>query len=296
MMNNEKPHSVLTTYSAGSRDRLALSAWLVMFREILDFRELIRRLVLRSVTGQFRQSFLSYLWIILPPIATACVFTMLQKAKIVNITMPEDGMPYAIFALLGATFWGFFTQIVSMSTNSISAAGMLVTKIYFPREILVLSAVGNAVVNLAIRMVVVALSFVLLGYTPHPACLLFILLLVPMLMLGIGCGLFLAPVNTMMNDVGRMLEFAFQFGMFLAPTVYPTPILDTAESSWQVGLYWLHQINPVSHYLYALHELVQYGTLSFGPGLQASIILSFLVFFTGWRFFHATEPLLAERV
>lgn len=286
----------ITRYVASSRDRLTLAAWIMMFREISEYRELIYRLVVRNVTGQFRQSFLSYLWIILPPVATTVVFTVLQRARIVNITMPEDGMPYAIFALLGATFWGFFTQVVSMATNSISSAGMLVSKIYFPREILVLSAVGNAVVNLAIRMLVVALSFVLLGYAPHPACVWFCLLLIPLLMLGVGCGLFLAPVNVMMNDVSRMLEFAFQFGMFLAPTVYPTPVLETVDSKWQVALYWMHQLNPVSHYLYALHELVEKGTLTFGAGLQASLILSVFVFFAGWRFFHAVEPLLAERV
>lgn len=285
-----------TTYSASNLDRIALGAWRVMVQEIWDSRELIRRLVIRNVAGQFRQSFLGYLWIILPPVATTVIFSLLQEAQIVNIAMPDGSMPYAIFALLGATFWGFFTQVVSMATSSISSAGALVTKIYFPREVLVLSAVGNSMVNLAIRLLIVGLSFVLLAYPPHGASILFLLLLVPMLMLGVGIGLFLAPLNTMMNDISRMLEFAFQFGMLLAPTVYPTPVLTATSTAWQAGLYWLHQINPVSHYLYALHELVQSGTLTFTPGLQISLILSVTIFFAGWRFFHATEPLLAERV
>jgi len=285
-----------TTYDSSNLDRIQLRAWLIMFRELWESRELIHRLVVRNVAGQFRQSFLGYLWIVLPPIATTITFSLLQEAKIVNISLPADGMPYAVFALLGATFWGFFTQVVSMATNSISSAGALVSKIYFPREVLVISGVGNSVVNLAIRLVVVVLTFAILRYPPHPAALWFLVLLIPMMMLGLGIGLFLAPINTMMNDVSRMLEFAFQFGMLLAPTVYPTPIIDAASSTWQVGLYWLHQINPVSHYLYALHELIQHGTLTFTPGLQISLVLSVAVFFAGWRFFHAIEPLLAERV
>lgn len=265
-------------------------------QELWESRELIHRLVVRNVAGQFRQSFLGYLWIVLPPIATTITFSLLQEARIVNISMPAGSMPYAIFALLGATFWGFFTQVVSMATNGISNAGALVSKIYFPREVLVISGVGNSIVNLAIRLVVVLLTFVFLRYLPHTASLFFFVLLIPMLMLGLGIGLFLAPINTMMNDVSRMLEFAFQFGMLLAPTVYPTPVLDASSTAWQVGLYWLHQINPVSHYLYALHDLIQHGTLTFTPGLQISLILSVTLFFAGWRFFHATEPLLAERV
>ncbi|MCZ7590750.1 MAG: ABC transporter permease [Kiritimatiellae bacterium] len=286
-----------TIYEANERDRLSWAAWGAMFRELRDFRELIQRLIVRNVSGQFRQSFLGYLWIVLPPIGTTIVFSLLQRAQVIAITMPEGAMPYPIFALLGATVWGFFTQVVMMATSSISGAGPLVSKIYFPREILVFSAVGNAIVNLLIRLLVVVLTFAALRYLPHWQSISFLLLLVPLTLFGIGVGLFLAPINTMMNDVSRMLEFAFQFGMLLAPTVYPTPVLtDTAAGSWQNLLYWAHHINPVSHYLYALHELVEKGTLSWTPGLIVTVSSSVVVFLLGWRFFHATEPLLAERL
>lgn len=288
--------STETRYDAASRERLSLGAWRVMVRELWDFRELIHRLVLRNVSGQFRQSYLGYLWILLPPIGTTVVFSLLQRAQVVAITMPEGSMPYPIFALLGATIWGFFTQVVTMATSSISNSGALVSKIYFPREILALSAVGNAVVNLLIRLLVVVLSFAALRYVPHLASLGYLLLLIPLTLLGVGIGLLLAPINTMMNDISRLLEFVFQFGLFLAPTVYPTPDPRFATDSWQVVLYWAHQANPVSHYLYALHELVQHGTLTWTPGLLISVVFSVLVFLAGWRFFHATEPLLAERL
>lgn len=285
-----------TIYEAGGRDRLTWAAWRVMCRELWEFRELIQRLVGRNISGQFRQSFLGYLWVILPPIGTTVVFTLLQRAKVIAITMPDGGMPYPIFALLGATMWGFFTQVVSMATTSISSAGNLVSKIYFPREILVFSAVGNAMVNLLIRLVVVVLTFAALRYVPHWQSLAFLLLLAPLTLLGVGIGLLLAPINTMMNDIGRMLEFAFQFGMLLAPTVYPTPELSDSTLGWQNLLYWTHHLNPVSHYLYALHELVQQGTLTWTPGLTTAVSLSVAIFLLGWRFFHATEALLAERL
>ncbi|HMP74775.1 MAG TPA: ABC transporter permease [Kiritimatiellia bacterium] len=265
-----------------------------MVRELWDYRELIYRLVVRNVAGQFRQSFLGYLWIILPPIATTVVFSLLQEAKIVNINLPADGMPYAIFALLGATIWGYFTQVTTMATNSISGAGPLVSKIYFPREVIVLSAVGNAVINLCIRLLVVMLTFVLLRYTPHVEAIGFFVLLIPLTALGIGLGLMLAPLNTMMHDIARLLEFAFQFGLFLAPAVYPTPAM--GGGGLTDALYWLHKCNPVSHYLYALHGLVETGRLVCTTGLTISVTLSFLALLIGWRFFHVTEPMLAERM
>ncbi len=285
-----------TVYEGGGRDRLSFRAWETMFRELWEFRELVHRLVLRNVSGQFRQSFLGYLWVLLPPIGTTIIFSLLQRAQVVAISMPEGAMPYPIFALLGATIWGYFTQVVMMSTCSISNAGALVSKIYFPREILVFSAVGNSIFNLLIRLVVVVFSFAALRYLPHVQSLLFLVLLIPFTLLGVGIGLLLAPINTMMNDVSRMLEFVFQFGMLLAPTVYPTPVLGDSSSTWELALYWAHHINPVSHYLYALHELVEKGTLTWTPGLQVSMAASIAIFFAGWRFFHATEPLLAERL
>ena len=106
----------------------------------------------------------------------------------------------------------------------------------------------------------------------------------------------LAPVNTMMHDISRILELLFQFGMFLAPTVYPTPVLHAVDSSWQTILYLLHNLNPVTHFLDGARSLVEHGALDFGPGFLVSTVLSFLVFATGWRFFHVCEPLLAERL
>ena len=267
-----------------------------MFRELADNRELIHRLVFRNFSAQFRQSFLGYLWVAFPPIATTVVFALLRQAQIINVPMPENAMPYALFALVGTTVWGFFTQVAMMATTSVSNAGSLVSKIYFPREVLVLSAVGNAVINMLIRMAVVILTFALFLYVPHWPAVFAPIMLLPLMALALGMGLFFAPINTMMNDMSRILEFAFQFGMFLAPTVYPTPSLESVTGGWQQALYWLHTLNPVSHILYAINDLIQTGSFHAGPGFVVSVALSFLVLALGWRFFHICEPLLAERL
>lgn len=286
----------VTVYDASGRDRVSARAWLVMFREILDYRELVQRLVSRNFSAQFRQSFLGYLWVAFPPIATTIVFALLRQAQIVNVPMPEHGMPYAVFALVGTTLWGLFTQVTLMATNSIANAGTLVSKIYFPREVLVLSAVGNALVNVLIRFVVVALSFAIFLYTPHWQVVFVPLLLLPIIALSLGLGLLFAPINTMMNDMSRGLEFAFQFGMFLAPTVYPTPDLSVDPGAWQQALFWMHILNPVSHFMYAINDLIQYGSFHCTVGLVLSTAISLLVLMLGWRFFHVCEPLFAERL
>jgi len=288
--------TMVKVYEASGRDRLQLGAWKIMFRELAEYRELIHRLLQRAIAGQFRQSFLGYIWIALPPLATATIFSLLREARIVNVPMPEGAMPYPLFALVGTTWWTFFTQVTMMSTTSVANAGPLVSKIYFPREVIVLSSVGNAVINFGIRLVVVALTFALMGYTPHWQCILALPVLIPLVALGLGLGLFMAPAHAMTSDTGRVLEFLFQFGLFLAPTVYPTPSLSSAGSVWEIALFWLHQLNPVSQFLYATADLIQYGHVTNGPGLVVASGIGFLALAMGWRLFHACEPLIAERI
>lgn len=288
--------NAITVYDASGRDRIALSAWGQMIGELVEFRELIHRLVMRNFTSQFRQSFLGALWIAFPPIATTMVFAVLRQAAIVDIPMEGVRMPYALFALVGVTIWGTFTQVVLAATGAINSGGALVSKVYFPREVLVMSSVGGALIGALIRTAVVLVSFATFLYVPHWQIILVPLVLLPMLFFAVGLGLFFAPVNTMMHDMGRILEFLFQFGMFLVPTIYPTPAIEKAETAWQLGLFWLHRLNPVSYSIDAARALIDTGAYAFGPGYLASAILGFLVFAMGWRFFHVCEPLLAERL
>ena len=295
-MNDHHTSVNTAVYDASGRDRIALSAWRVMFSEIRDCRELIYRLLVRNIAGQFRQSFLGYVWIVLPPLATALVFTLLQRAHIVSVEMTADALPYFLFVMLGSMVWGYFTQFSSMATTSISSAGPLVSKIYFPREVLVISGAGIAVINLLVRLLVFVLALAIAGYAVSWKAVYCLPLMIPLTFLALGVGFVFAPINAMMNDVSRVLEFLFGFGMFLTPAVFPTPELAPETGLSNVVLFWAHHLNPVSYYLYAMHELLETGALTMGPGLVATIIFSFLVFFLGWRFFHICEPLLAERI
>jgi ABC-type polysaccharide/polyol phosphate export permease len=233
---------------------------------------------------------------VVPPLAMAVIFSTLRQAQIVNVPMGNHTMPYVLFALIGTTLWGIFTQVSTTATGSIINAGSLVSKIYFPREVLVLSAVGTVLITSLVRIGMVIVTFVLFRYVPHWQALFIPVVLLPLLALALGIGLILAPLNAMLHDVGRLLEFVLQFGLFLTPIVYPTPALGDVTTPWQSALWWLHNLNPVSHYINAVHSLIETGTVVVYPGLVVSSALGFLVLLVGWRFFHICEPLMAERL
>jgi lipopolysaccharide transport system permease protein len=204
-------------------------------------------------------------------------------------------MPYPLYALVGVTVWSAFTLFTLSAVNSISGGGNLVSKVYFPREVLVLSSLGNALINTLIRLAVVVVTFALFRYVPQPSVLLVPLVFLPMIALALGIGMLLAPINTMMNDMAKVMEFLFTFGMFITPAIYRTP--DLGGGAWSDDvLYWVHTLNPVTHFIEAIRSLIDTGLITMSPGLLASTILSFLMLAIGWRFFHICEPLLAERL
>ena len=293
----------LTVYEAFSPDRVGLDAWRTMLAELWRYRELIQRLVMRNIAGQFRQSFLRYFWVAIPPVATALIFGMLRRSRILNIDVSMGEIPYPLFVLIGTTYWGFFQQVTIMATTSISNAGSLVSKVYFPREVIVFSSVAGALVNLAIRLVVLILAFFVFSYTPHMQILFAPLLFVPLCLLGTGIGLLLAPIDTMMRDMSQALNFLFQFGLFLVPAVYRTPSLSEAYQTigsnhinWKMLVFWAHNLSPVSHMIRTAVSLIENGTVGSWMALSIASICSLLVFLIGWRFFHICEPLLAERL
>jgi ABC-type polysaccharide/polyol phosphate export permease len=116
-----------------------------------------------------------------------------------------------------------------------------------------------------------------------------------MLAMAIGLGMLFAPINTMMQDMSRLVEFIFTFGLFMVPTIYKTPDI-TEASGWQAVIYWVHTLNPISYFMNAVRDLMQTGSFVIGPGFIASSILGFLILAIGWRTFHICEPLLAERL
>lgn len=286
----------LTIYDAANSDRISIRAWKTMFQELWEYRELTQRLVLRNIAGQFRQSFLGYLWIALPPIATTLVFSLLRRSNIVNVPMPEGAMPYALFVLVNTTIWQFFTQLSIQATGSIASGGALVSKIYFPREVLVFSQVGSALINLGVQTLVIIIMLVFLRYIPHWSAFAIPFFLIPVALLSLGIGMLLAPINAMMHDISRMLSFLFQFGMFLSPTVYPTPDPALIVTRWQLVLYWCHTLNPVSHFINAADAAIQGNTIRMGTGFFFATVVSVLIFLIGWRFLHICEPLVAERL
>ena len=205
------------------------------FREIWRYKELLYFFTWRDLKVRYKQTVIGVLWSIFQPFMTMVVFSIFFGTL---LKTPSDGVPYPIFIYTGLLFWQFFSGSLSETSNVLITNQAIITKVYFPRLILPISAVITKFVDFTISAVILMGMMVYYGYTPH----LIGIVVVPLLlgiafMAAIGGGLFLAAVNVKYRDVRFVLPFFIQLLLFLTPVIYPASI---------AGKYsWLLAINPM---------------------------------------------------
>jgi lipopolysaccharide transport system permease protein len=273
-------------YTATGHLGLGLGLWRQMFRELIDSRELTWRLFLRDFSARYRQSVLGYIWAVVPVLMMVVTFTALKSSNVVPIAKTD--LPYPLFVLLGLTVWQLFATGLQGATQSLVNAGSLITKINFPRETLVIAAVGQSVFEFLVRVVLVAAGFLVYRYVPQWTLLLVPLAIAPLLLFTLGLGLLMSLINGVMRDVGQSVSYVLTFWMFLTPVLYPP------ASSGKMAVF--QAINPISPFVIAAQDLATKGYLTRPDGYVIATTVSVVLFFLAWRVFHLTEPRIAERV
>jgi lipopolysaccharide transport system permease protein len=191
-------------------------------KELWNYRELLYFFSWRDLKVRYKQTVIGVLWSILQPLITMLVFTFFF-GKLVGI--PSDGVPYPIFVYTGLLFWQFFSDALNETSNALIANRAIITKVYFPRLILPVSAVLTKFVDFAISSIILVGLMIYYGYTPNLSGLLILpLLLVLTFMSAIGLGLLLSAVNVKYRDVRYALPFFIQLLLFVTPVIYPASI------------------------------------------------------------------------
>lgn len=286
-LQTDRPPSTLTetVYTPDGLRQLGSRIWLVMAVQLWSSRELIWRLIYRDISVRYRQSFLGYVWAVIPAVVTVLIFTYLTEQRVLPIG--KLALPYPVFALWSLSVWQLFAGVLGSATYSLVGAGALVSKINFPKEALVIAAVGTPLFDFLVRMLPVAVVFAWYGVLPPWQALWVPLLLLPLLSLALGLGFFLAVLNLAVRDIGNMVGTLLTFGMFAAPVFYPPPVT--------YPFYLVNVLNPFSPLLIATQDVLAHGALQHVGLFAGSVAFAVLMFLAGWRIFHLTMPRVAER-
>jgi homopolymeric O-antigen transport system permease protein len=252
--------------------------WQIMFQELAESRRLIWLLILRDLSVRYRQSILGYVWAVVPQIATVAVFAFLHSSRVLPIGGTK--IPYIAYSLWGISVWQLFAGCLTNCANTLTTSGSLVTKINFPREALVIAALGQPAFDFVVRLVPVIAVFLWCGVFPSWQSLCMPLVLLPIVLLALGLGFVLSIANLVIRDTANALGTALTIGMFLTPVLYPPPV------RWP--FYLINIVNPLSPLIAASQDLIAGGFLTQPEMFIAGCISSITLVLAGWRAFRIT--------
>ncbi|MDO9399736.1 MAG: ABC transporter permease [bacterium] len=253
-------------------------------KELWQYRELMYFFTWRDLKVRYKQTAIGVAWALFQPFTTMIVFSIFfgNFAK-----MPSDGIPYPIFVYVGLLIWQFFSGALTETSNCLITNQAIITKVYFPRLILPISAVLTKLVDFFIASIILVGMMIYYGYAPNLIGLLILpLLLFISFLAAVGGGLFLAAVNVKYRDVRYILPFFIQTLMFVTPVIYPASI---------AGKYsWILALNPMTGVIKAAHAAMFGNTPINWQLLGISFITTLILFIIGVIYFKKTERYFAD--
>ncbi len=192
-------------------------------RELLHSGDLLRMLVLRHLKIRFAQTAMGALWVVLQPLMTAAIFSVLFG---VFVKAPSDGLPYVVFAYPGMALWTLFSQGFDRGSVSLVSEERLITKVYFPRLVIPLSATLSAMADFLISTVLIFPLCLIFGtpicFTRLPLCLLAV---PPILFLAIAMGILTAALSVRYRDLRQVAPFITQLWLYTTPVVFALSVI-----------------------------------------------------------------------
>jgi lipopolysaccharide transport system permease protein len=207
-------------------------------RELWAYRELLYFLTWRDILVRYKQAVLGVAWAILQPLLTIVVFTMVFNRALK--VQGDPNLPYAVFSFSGLLPWQFFSGALSRSGVSLVGNANLLTKVYFPRLVIPISAVLAGLVDFVISLVVLLVLMAVYGVYPGWEIVFLPLFLILAIITALGVSLWLSALNVLYRDVQHIIPFLVQLWMFVSPVIYS--ISSIPEGPLRV----FYSINPMT--------------------------------------------------
>jgi len=275
--------TIYTTESQMRSPRLLLRS---MVSDIKESRELSWRLFVRDVSAQYRQSVFGVLWAFVPPVITSMIFIILQSRNIVNFG--ETDIPYPVYVLVGTILWQLFAESLNAPLKSVTGAKPILVKINFPRESLIVSAIFLTLFNLSIKLIVLAVIFILFQVPLSWGMLLAPVAIIMLMLLGIALGLLITPLGMLYTDVTTALPVIISLWFFITPVVYPLPE--------QYPYSFISLLNPVTPLLVAARDLLTKGEITNSVSFILVSLFAIITLFVAWVIYRISLPIIIERM
>ncbi|OGX39108.1 MAG: hypothetical protein A3C36_04325 [Omnitrophica WOR_2 bacterium RIFCSPHIGHO2_02_FULL_52_10] len=256
-------------------------------REIFNYRDLLFMLTTRDLRVRYKQAAMGFLWAVFMPIIAVCAGILIKKAMAVVAQRPLE-----IDAIVSITVktlpYTFFISSIRFAVQALVGNSSLVTKIYFPRAVLVLSSIFACMFDfcVAAAVVVILLTVFKVGVSIYLLWAPFLLLL--LVLFTFGLGLILSSANLFFRDVKYVVEIILMFGIFFTPVFFSA----SDFGKWEP----LMLINPIGSILETLNRVVVLHQMPDLFWLSYATLATAAIFTLGMTVFHKMEPLFAENI
>jgi ABC-2 type transport system permease protein len=260
--------------------------------EIYESRELLWNLTLRELRSRYKRSALGWFWSFLNPLATMVIFTIVfgQVLKVKPPVGDPSGVhSYGLYLLCGLLPWNFFSNGVGSSMGGLIGSAGLVRKVWFPREVLVLSAIASLLVTLGIELSLLSVALLVFGAMPLPWLPLLLVYVVLLALFTSGVSLVISAANVYFRDLGYLWQILSQIWFYATPIVYPITLVPESYRRY-------YNLNPLTLFVETFRDLLYDGHW---PSLRTTVyltVVSLIVFVSGMAIFNRLSRRFAEEL
>lgn len=249
-------------------------------------RELLYFLTWRDLKVRFKQAALGVAWVLIQPIVTMLLFTVFFG---VLIGVPSEGAPYPIFAYTAILPWQFLSNSVTRGTSSLVQSAGTITKVYFPRLLIPMSAVLSRAVEFAVSFIVLLGLMAYYGVAPQSKAWWLLAYICIAMLAALTASIWLGALNVLYRDIQVALPFLIQSWFFATPIVYPSSLV---PEPWQ-GLYALNpMVGVVDGFRWSLLPEAPVPTMS----TAIALVVLTVAFVSGLYYFRFAERSFADRI
>ena len=250
----------------------------------LEYKELIKNLVISDLKTKYSSSILGFAWSMLNPL-----LMMLVLYFVFSNVFKSTQEHFALYLLIGITAWRFFALGTSVSMSSIVGKASLVTKIFIPREILPLSVVLSALVSSLLEFLVLIPLLVIFGVIPSFMILLFPLLHILYFPIVYGIALALASLYVYYRDMNQIWDVLIQIGFFLSPIVYPLSLIPDKYRFY-------YMLNPITRMIEMYRDVLLYDKIPEFMDFGIVILSGIVILVLGSLLFKKLSSRFAEEI
>ena len=257
-----------------------------VFKDLYNYRELLKTSVKKDIGGKYKNSFLGVLWSFINPLLQILVYALIFPLVMKNGGSYKD---YTVFMVCGLIPWAYFTTVINRASFIMIENGNILKKVYFPRSILPLSLVTSETINFLVSCIIILAFIVIKGLGVSKFILFFPLVLLIQYVLLLGIALIFSAVTVYMRDIQHFIGVVLQLLFYATPIVYS---IDTIPE----GFRWILKWNPMTYIIEGYRAIFYNQTMPDLKALGILGVISIVILIVGYLLFNKLQKRFAEEL